>query len=76
MATAKHRINISVDKDLVDILGKVAKRDEKPLATKARELIERALEIEEDLYFSKIAAEREKKHDYVDEEEFWRQALK
>ena len=59
MATTKKRINISVSKDLDDILGKLAKRDQVPQATKAEHLLRIALEIEEDETLDAIAAKRD-----------------
>lgn len=59
MATNKKRINISVSKELDDILGKLAKRDQVPQATKAEHLLRMALEIEEDQILDEIAAKRD-----------------
>lgn len=59
MATIKKRINISVSKELDDILGKLAKRDQVPQATKAEHLLRMALEIEEDEALDAIAAKRD-----------------
>jgi len=58
MATTKDRINITTDKATRAILLKIAKRDRVPLATKAAELIQLALEIEEDLALGLITEER------------------
>ena len=58
MATTKDRINVSVSKEVRRALARLARRDEVPEATKAADLIEMALEIEEDLYFSKLAEQR------------------
>ena len=41
-------------------LGRLAKRDDMPEATKALDLIRLALEIDEDCYFEAIAEERMK----------------
>ena len=60
MATTKRRINISLPNEIDITLGKLAKRDDMPEATKALDLIRIALEIEEDNYFSNIAEERMK----------------
>lgn len=58
MATTKPRINVSFSKVETAILHKAAKRDQMPVATKVAQLVRTALEIEEDLYFSKVATER------------------
>lgn len=59
MATIKHRINISLSDGVTAVLTKLAKRDQVPTATKTAELIQRALEIEEDDVFNAIAAKRD-----------------
>jgi predicted DNA-binding protein len=74
MATAKTRINISVSKRMREDLRALAKRDQKPLAGKVVDLVEQALELEEDLFLSRIAEERLKNHRgrWVPFEEAWR----
>jgi hypothetical protein len=65
MPTTKKRINISVPKSLEDALGRLSKRDEVPVASKAAELLRIAIDIEEDQVWDKIATERlrkEKRH--------------
>lgn len=61
MATTKKRINISVPKNIEDVIAKLAKRDQLPEATKAGELLRMAIEIEEDQVFDEIASKRDKK---------------
>ena len=61
MPTIKKRINISVSNDIDRALMHLAKRDAVPAATKAAELIERALEIEEDEVWERIARARDTK---------------
>ncbi|MES2225553.1 MAG: hypothetical protein V4480_01975 [Patescibacteria group bacterium] len=61
MATTKKRINISVSKEMDDVLGRLAKRDQVPQATKAEHLIQLALEIEEDEALDVIARKRDVK---------------
>ena len=58
MPTKKTRINISIPKNLNQLLTTLAKRDDVPVATKALELIKTALEIEEDAMLSKVANQR------------------
>lgn len=62
MATIKKRINISVSKNVGRALKMLAKRDQEPVATKAGELLEAALELEEDRFLSTLADERLKSH--------------
>ena len=61
MATTKKRINVSVSSEVNDALGRLAKRDKEPVATKAADLLALALEIEEDRYFESIANKRDTK---------------
>jgi hypothetical protein len=71
MPTKKRRLNITLKKDTAFYVKKLALRDDVPEATKASELIEAALEIEEDIFFSKIADERDKKtKNWISYEEF------
>lgn len=58
MATTKTRINISISKDIKKALLKLAKRDEMPEATKASNLLQIALEIEEDVVLDSVASLR------------------
>ena len=59
MTTTKKRINISISKDLDDVLSRLAKRDQMPQATKAEHLLRVALEIEEDQVLDEIARKRD-----------------
>ena len=73
MATSKKRINISVSKELDDVLGKLARRDQVPQATKAEHLLRMALEIEEDEVLDAIAAKRDSsKARFVSHASAWR----
>ncbi|MBU4480498.1 hypothetical protein KKG48_03615 [Patescibacteria group bacterium] len=73
MSTIKKRINISISKSLDDILIKLSKRDQVPQATKACELLQLAVEMEEDSYFNKIASKRLKESTgFVSHEEAWK----
>lgn len=49
MPTTKRRINISVPAHIERALTKISRRDHIPVATKALNLIQTALEIEEDI---------------------------
>ena len=61
MSTTKKRINISLSSETENILSRIAKRDMVPEATKATNLLELALEIEEDEIFDEIAETRDTK---------------
>jgi hypothetical protein len=72
MATTKKRVNISVSKAVEDALGKLARRDEVPEATKAAELLRLAIELEEDKALDGIASERDtKKAKFVSHKKAW-----
>ncbi len=59
MPTAKKRINLSVDQDLYSDLEKLKKLKAAPsLSAIVLELTREALELQEDLYFAKVAEER------------------
>lgn len=72
MATNKKRINITLSKDVEKMLAVLAKRDEVPRATKAAELISRAIEIEEDAIWDEIATKRSRSGHYVSHEKAWK----
>ena len=54
MPTTKTRINITLPKTMEIVLNKIAKRDDMPVATKAKELLQFAIEVEEDKLWKKI----------------------
>ncbi len=58
MPTTKKRINITVDDELYECLDRLSKKEEKSISNVSLTLIEKALELQEDLYFSRIADER------------------
>ena len=51
-------MQITLAPDIGPAIKLLAKRDRVPAATKAAELLRQAIEMEEDLYLSKIADER------------------
>ncbi len=58
MSTTKKRINITIDDEEYEALEEIAHQRKKSVSSIGYLLIQRALELEEDLYFSKIADER------------------
>lgn len=60
MPTTKKRINITLSSAVESAIIRSAKKDSVPVATKASELLELALEIQEDLFLGNLAREREK----------------
>lgn len=63
MPTLKKRINITVDDSTYEALKKLSTSRKAPVAGIGLQLIEQALEYQEDLYFSRIADAR-LKHDH------------
>ena len=58
MPTTKKRINITVDDELYRSLDKLSKKEKRTLSSVSLKLIEKAVELEEDLYFSREADKR------------------
>lgn len=73
MATTKKRINISVSRELDTMLGRLAKRDQMSLATKAEHMLIKSLEFEEDEILNFVAESRDQKGaKFISHEEAWR----
>jgi hypothetical protein len=73
----KTRINLSVSKDKEAILKALAKEAHMPVATKIMNLVDFALEFEEDKMLHVIAKERKnsgKKEKNIDHATFWKKA--
>lgn len=58
MPTAKKRINLTVEDNLFENLRRLAKKENASVASVSHDLIERALELREDQYFSEVAENR------------------
>ena len=73
MTTLKKRINISVSEAVEQAVSLLAKRDDVPQATKVTELLELALELEEDAYFASVVKNRLEKKviDWKSHTEVW-----
>lgn len=72
MPTAKKRINLTVEDDLFANLKQLAEKEQTSVANVSHALLERALELKEDHYFSKIGEERlSKKAKRISHEEIW-----
>ena len=71
MPTAKKRVNLTIDDSLLEELEKIKKIRKAPsLSSIVIELTREALELQEDLYFAKIADER-KNEATLSHEEVW-----
>lgn len=76
MSTSKKRLNISLSKDTALFLKNIALRDDVPQATKATELLEYALELLEDGYWSMLAEKRDTPDaKFVSHAAFWKKVL-
>lgn len=58
MPTAKKRINLTVEDSLFENLKQLAKQQKTSVASVSHALLERALELTEDRYFSKVGEDR------------------
>ncbi len=72
MSTIKNRINITVSSEIERALIALAKRDAVPLATKAREILEGGLELEEDMALVELIKKREREGKFLRHEDVWR----
>ena len=72
--TTKHpRLNVTLSPDVSGLLALLAKQEDKSLSTVAKELIEEALELREDIYYSKLAAERDTPDAvWIDDKDVWK----
>ena len=77
MPTSKKRLNITLPNHIAVYLEQIALRDNIPQATKAVQLLDVALEIEEDEYLSTIADKRatDSNKDFISHDEFWSEVL-
>jgi hypothetical protein len=72
MPTAKKRINLTVEDDLFLNLKQIADKENTSVANISSILIERALELKEDHYFSRKGEDRlSKKSKRISHKEFW-----
>jgi hypothetical protein len=73
-ATTK-RVPVALEEPLYDALSEAANRDRVSLSTKARDLIRRAMEIEEDEALVALVEDRMRRSGrLIPHEEFWREA--
>lgn len=72
MPTAKKRINLTVEDDLFLNLKQLAEKENTSVADVSHALLERALELKEDHYFSKVGEGRlSKKSKRISHEDIW-----
>lgn len=72
MPTAKKRINLTVEDDVFRSLNEIAKKEKTSIASVSHLLLEKALELKEDFYFSRVGEERlSKKSKRISHEDIW-----
>lgn len=72
MPTKKKRINLTVNDETLSSLNKLAAKENSSVANVSLNLLERALELQEDLYFSEVGEERLlKKSKRLKHEDIW-----
>lgn len=73
MPTAKKRINITVDDEMYQVLESLSHKRQKSISGTSLDLIEKAIELEEDLYFSRKSDERlSKKQKHISHDKAWK----
>jgi hypothetical protein len=72
MPTAKKRVNLTVEDELFLNLKQLAKKENTSVANVSHALLERALELKEDHYFSKVGEDRlANKSKRISHEDIW-----
>ncbi len=72
MPTTKKRINLTVEDNVFESLSKIAKKEKTSVASISHLLLEKALELQEDFYFSRAGEERmSKKFKRLSHEGIW-----
>jgi predicted DNA-binding protein len=73
MNIKSERVNLALNKSVLDSLLVLSKKKKKTITTITREMVELGLELEEDKALSKIADERiAKTKKWIPHEEFWK----
>lgn len=73
MSTTKKRLNISLSPELEAAVAEIARRDKTPQATKISQLLEIALELEEDEVWDRVAMRRDTKDArFIDHAQAWK----
>jgi predicted DNA-binding protein len=73
MPTAKKRINITVDDEMYRALESLSQKKQKSVSGTSIDLLEKAIELEEDVYFSRKSDERlSKKQKHIPHDKAWK----
>ena len=62
MPTSQPRLNLTLDDEMMKMLKALAKKAHTSVASKAKELLVDALEVQEDIYFSELSDKRLKEN--------------
>lgn len=74
MPAKNPRVNVVLERPLYDAVRRLARRDRISVSSKVRDLVTRALEVDEDLALAALAARREKSFDrgrVLSHEQLW-----
>ena len=73
MPSVKKRINLTVDDKTYSVLKSLSGKKQQKVSTVSLDLIQQALELQEDIYFSKVADKRlSQKQKRVSHNKAWR----
>ena len=73
MPSTKKRINLTVDDKTYSVLQTLSGKTQQKISTVSLNLIQQALELQEDIYFSKLADERlSQKQKRVSHDKAWK----
>ena len=73
MPSVKKRINLTVDDKTYSVLQALSGKTQQKISTVSLNLIQQALELQEDIYFSKLADERlSQKQKRVSHDKAWK----
>ena len=73
MPSTKKRINLTVDDKIYSVLETLSDKRQQKISTVSLNLIQQALELQEDIYFSKVADERlSQKQKRVSHDKAWK----
>ncbi len=73
MSLAKKRINLTVDDKTYSVLETLSEKKRQKISTVSLNLIQQALEMQEDIYFSNLADERlSKKQKRISPDKAWK----
>lgn len=73
MPTQNPRLNLTLNDDIMKSLNALAKKSKQTVSAVAKKLLEDALETQEDIYFSRLANERDTENTkWISHEEVWK----